>query len=528
MRMIDRPRPSRQGLASRSTARPTSELRWPLREVGALLEAKAIHPGRSARNHLRALARVQPDPATRASTRCSSSSGSPPSRPSAPAASRSAWASGSASPPRSSATPGVLLFDEPVNGLDPEGIQWVRELLRSLAKQGRTVFVSSHLMSEMALTADHVIVIGKGPPPRGRRHRRDDRQGRRRASSCARPDAARLAAALTRGGRRPCTPSDDGALIVTELDAAAIGELAASDGIVLHELSPQRASLEEAFMALTKDARRVRGGAVSVRRRDRRASGSSSAPCARRSTRSLATFVLCVGHRRARRRSPSGHTGRVGRASSEHLAFDPTRVSLSGLLLRGDRDRGDRRARHLLGVHLRARSARRCAAHAAPRSRCSLAKAVVLFVATLVVGEVCAFVSFFVGTGDPEGVRAVGDAVDARRAPRGAPGRALARAARAASRSGLGTMLRHTAGAITVYVALLLVIFLIVAALPTNWQHARLQVPPRGPHRVDAVAVGERLGVHTRSPPSSRRSCSPPTPSRSLLGGAVLLVRRDA
>jgi ABC-2 type transport system ATP-binding protein len=147
--------------------------------------------------------------------------------------------------------PEVVLFDEPVNGLDPEGIQWVRELLRSLAKQGRTVFVSSHLMSEMALTADHVIVIGRG------KLLEDADIGEMIAKagtsvSVRSPDATRLAEVLARSGGT-VHPQTDGALLVTDLDAVAIGEAAAREGIVLHELAPQRASLEEAFIALTKE-----------------------------------------------------------------------------------------------------------------------------------------------------------------------------------------------------------------------------------------------------------------------------------
>jgi ABC-2 type transport system ATP-binding protein len=226
------------------------ELKWPLREVGALLEAKAIHPGRSARNHLLALAasnkigRARVDEVLElvgltavASKRAGGFSLGMGQRLGIAAALLG--------------DPGILLFDEPVNGLDPEGIQWVRELLRSLAKQGRTIFVSSHLMSEMALTADHVIVIGRG------RLLEDADIGTMIAKAgtsviVRSPDATRLAATLTTAGGTVLT-EPDGALSVTNLEAAAIGDLAARDGIALHELSPQRASLEEAFMALTKD-----------------------------------------------------------------------------------------------------------------------------------------------------------------------------------------------------------------------------------------------------------------------------------
>jgi ABC-2 type transport system ATP-binding protein len=227
-----------------------AELKWPLREVGALLEAKAIHPGRSARNHLLALA---------ASNKIA--------RPrvdevlelvglSAVATKRAGGFSLGMGQRLGIAAallgdPGILLFDEPVNGLDPEGIQWVRELLRSLAKQGRTIFVSSHLMSEMALTADHVIVIGRG------RLLEDADIGLMIAKAgtsvtVRTPDPARLQAAIATAGGSVLTEGD-GALSVTNLEAATIGDLAAREGIALHELSPQRASLEEAFMALTKD-----------------------------------------------------------------------------------------------------------------------------------------------------------------------------------------------------------------------------------------------------------------------------------
>ncbi len=230
--------------------RPYADLRWPLREVGALLEARAIHPGRSARNHLRALARSNRIPPSRveevlervglqgvATKRAGGYSLGMGQRLGMAAALLG--------------DPAVLLFDEPVNGLDPEGIQWVRQLLKALAAEGRTVFVSSHLMSEMALTADHVIVIGKG-------RLLEDADVATMVSKAGTsvlvrsPDASRLVD-LLRGAGATVAPADDTSMVVTNLDAAAIGELAAQASVVLHELSPHRASLEEAFMALTKD-----------------------------------------------------------------------------------------------------------------------------------------------------------------------------------------------------------------------------------------------------------------------------------
>jgi ABC-2 type transport system ATP-binding protein len=230
--------------------RAYDQLRWPLREVGALLEAKAIHPGRSARNHLLALAASNKIARARVDevlelVGLSAVAGKRAGGFSLGMGQRLGIAAALLG------DPGVLLFDEPVNGLDPEGIQWVRELLRRLATQGRTVFVSSHLMSEMALTADHVVVIGRG------KLLEDADIGtmiaRAGTSVTVRsPDAATLADAITAAGGIVLT-EPDGALSVTNLDAAAIGELAATSGAVLHELSPQRASLEEAFMSLTKD-----------------------------------------------------------------------------------------------------------------------------------------------------------------------------------------------------------------------------------------------------------------------------------
>jgi ABC-2 type transport system ATP-binding protein len=146
------------------------------------------------------------------------------------------------------------LFDEPVNGLDPEGILWVRTLLKRLATEGRAVFVSSHLMSEMALTADHLIVIGRG------RLIADEPVASFVASSSGQsvrvktPSAERLRAVLEEAGARVDADGPDGTFTVVGLGAPAIGDLAADLGIALHELAPQAASLEDAFMELTRDS----------------------------------------------------------------------------------------------------------------------------------------------------------------------------------------------------------------------------------------------------------------------------------
>ena len=145
------------------------------------------------------------------------------------------------------------MFDEPVNGLDPEGIVWVRTLMRALAAEGRTVLVSSHLMSEMALTADHLIVIGRGRLIRDEGVNEFVESSSQHTVRVSSPQVADLAAQLQAAGAK-VQPLTEGAIEVAGLDAAAIGELAAANAIVLHELTPQKASLEEAFMELTSDS----------------------------------------------------------------------------------------------------------------------------------------------------------------------------------------------------------------------------------------------------------------------------------
>ena len=151
------------------------------------------------------------------------------------------------------ADPQTVILDEPANGLDPEGIQWIRNLLRELAAEGRTVFVSSHLMSEMALTAEHLIVIGRG---RMIADLSVDEFVRRAAKNTVRvrsPQASDLREAIV-GPGVAVEPADDGALVVSGLTAQQVGEAAAARGIVLHELTTERASLEEAFMDVTRAA----------------------------------------------------------------------------------------------------------------------------------------------------------------------------------------------------------------------------------------------------------------------------------
>jgi ABC-2 type transport system ATP-binding protein len=228
------------------------DLPAPLHEVGALLDAKAMHGGRTAHNHLLVLAQSNGIPARRvdevlaivglesvAKRRANGFSLGMGQRLGIAAALLG--------------DPAVLMFDEPVNGLDPEGIVWVRTLMRALAAEGRTVLVSSHLMSEMALTADHLIVIGRGKLIRDEGVEDFVQSSSRQSVRVRTPRAEDLAAHLRAEGADVC-PLPDGMLEVVGADAATIGELAASHGIALHELTPQRASLEEAFMELTSDS----------------------------------------------------------------------------------------------------------------------------------------------------------------------------------------------------------------------------------------------------------------------------------
>ena len=228
------------------------DLRFPLRAVGALLEAQAVHTGRSARNHLRCLAQTHGLPPRRveeviALTGLAGVAGKRAGGFSLGMRQRLGIAAALLGDPQ------ALLLDEPVNGLDPEGVLWIRTLMKQFAAEGRTVLVSSHLMNEMAVTADHLIVIGRGRlladcPVAEFTGRHSGQQVLVRT-----PDAARLAGVVTGEGAR-AEPGADGSLAITGMPAPRIAELAARAGIAVYELTPQRASLEQAFMELTADS----------------------------------------------------------------------------------------------------------------------------------------------------------------------------------------------------------------------------------------------------------------------------------
>jgi ABC-2 type transport system ATP-binding protein len=232
------------------------DLPWPLREVGALLEAKAIHPGRSARSHLWALARSNAIPRRRVDevlglVGLESVANKRVGKFSLGMGQRLGIAAALLG------DPGVLLFDEPVNGLDPEGIRWVRTLCKSLAAEGRTVFVSSHLMAEMALTADHLVVIGKGRLIAEMAVTEFVARSSQQSVRVRTPATDHLADAVRQAGGT-VVAEPDGAMTVTDMMASTVGDLAASLGVTLHELTPV-ASLEDAFMELTEDSVEFRG-----------------------------------------------------------------------------------------------------------------------------------------------------------------------------------------------------------------------------------------------------------------------------
>ena len=226
-------------------------LRAPLREVGVLLDAKAVHTGRTAENHLLALGATHGIGRTRVTEVIALTGLESVARRRV-----GGFSLGMGQRLGIAAAllgdPGVLILDEPVNGLDPEGVIWVRELTRHLAREGRTIFLSSHLMSEMAQTADHIIVLGRGRVIADAPVATIEALAAGDVVRVRTPDATRFAALLADAGVT-VTATEPELLQVSGLPAPRIGELAAQQGIVLHELTPVVGSLEDAYLALTQD-----------------------------------------------------------------------------------------------------------------------------------------------------------------------------------------------------------------------------------------------------------------------------------
>jgi ABC-2 type transport system ATP-binding protein len=229
----------------------------PLQAIGAMLDARGVHPGRSAYNHLRAIAATTGIPKRRVNEVLSLVGlDTAARRPVACLSLGMGQRLGIAA--ALLGDPDTVILDEPVNGLDPEGVVWIRNLIRDLAAEGRTVFLSSHLMSEMALTADHLVVIGRG------RLVADVPMAEFTTLACGgdsvrvrSPQATTLNELLAGPGVTICGTAP-GVLDVSGLSAEQIGERAAGGGLTLHELSPQRATLEEVFMQLTQDCAEYR------------------------------------------------------------------------------------------------------------------------------------------------------------------------------------------------------------------------------------------------------------------------------
>ncbi|PZE63117.1 ABC transporter ATP-binding protein [Curtobacterium sp. MCBD17_021] len=237
--------------------RPYQSFHDPLRQVGALLEAKAVHSGRSAYNHLLALAATHGIPKQRVHEVIEMTGLESVARKrvggfSLGMGQRLGIAAALLGDPR------TLILDEPVNGLDPDGVLWVRQLARRLAAEGRTVFLSSHLMSEMAQTADRVVVLGRG------KVLADAPIAEFVAGAGGPAGSTALARVVVRtpmpdqlftaiGPAATVTQREDGSFLVVGPDAPTVGDIAARAGVVLHELTPTGASLEEAYMALTRD-----------------------------------------------------------------------------------------------------------------------------------------------------------------------------------------------------------------------------------------------------------------------------------
>ena len=238
--------------------KPFGQLAYPMREVGALLDAKAVHGGRSAYSHLLCLAQTNNLPARRVGEVLE------------------LVGLGTVARKRSKGfslgmgqrlgiagallgDPAILMFDEPVNGLDPEGILWIRNLMKALAAEGRTVFVSSHLMSEMENTADHLLVIGRGKLISDCTVPEFIAANSRQSVRVRTPQSAELAKAVIAAGGT-VHEDGDGLMVVHGLGVSQVGDIAFENSVRLHQLAPAQASLEQAFMELTASSVQFHAG----------------------------------------------------------------------------------------------------------------------------------------------------------------------------------------------------------------------------------------------------------------------------
>ena len=242
---LDRPTAGRVTI----DGQPFDQAVRPMREVGALLDAKAMHGGRSAYNHLLCVAQSNNLPKRRVDEVLGlvglAGVGAKRSKGFSLGMGQRLGIAGALL-----GDPQILMFDEPVNGLDPEGILWIRNLMKALAAEGRTVFVSSHLMSEMENTADHLLVIGRGKLIADCAVADFIAANSRQTVRVRTPQPGLLAKLATAAGAT-ISEDGDGSMVISGLDASRVGDLAYDNAVRLHELSPVHASLEEAFMELT-------------------------------------------------------------------------------------------------------------------------------------------------------------------------------------------------------------------------------------------------------------------------------------
>jgi ABC-2 type transport system ATP-binding protein len=242
--------------------RPYHDFVRPLHEVGCLLDANAAHPGRSAWMHVLSVAQSNGIGRQRVAEVLELTGLTQ-------VAHRRVQEFSLGMKQRLGIAiallgdPPVLVFDEPVNGLDPEGVRWIRELFKSLADEGRTVFVSSHLMTEMALTADHLIIIGRGRLLADSSTQDFIEANARKDVLVRSPQARQLIELLAGAGAEVVSADTDGGLSVTGMEAPAIAQLSAARGIAIYELTPRHASLEDAYLDLTRESVEYRAGTTS-------------------------------------------------------------------------------------------------------------------------------------------------------------------------------------------------------------------------------------------------------------------------
>ncbi len=251
---LDRPTAGRVTI----NGKPFDQARQPMRQVGALLDAKAMHGGRSARNHLLCLAQSNNLPTRRVDEVLSlvglkGVAGKRSKGFSLGMGQRLGIAAALLGDPE------ILMFDEPVNGLDPEGILWIRNLMKALAAEGRTIFVSSHLMSEMENTADHLLVIGRGKLIANCAVEEFIAANSQQTVRVRTPQLDVMTKLVTAAGAT-VREDGDGSMVIIGLDPTRVGDLAYDNAIRLHELSPVHASLEQAFMELTASSVQFHAG----------------------------------------------------------------------------------------------------------------------------------------------------------------------------------------------------------------------------------------------------------------------------